>query len=164
MQLVEFFIWKNIDDKFYNNVFSIIAVVILVMQPAASIMLLSNIELRNILLISYLLLAIPYSIYKLSIQRVHSVVGESGHLQWNFFNTTPIIWIVWLFFFLFSFIYQKHWFGIIFGIVSLIIFFINYKNDHTMWSMWCWAVNSCFIYYAAYLLVFLPFIEKGSIC
>jgi len=164
MQLIEFFIWKNINNKFYNNIFSIAATLLLIIQPIISIMILSNIQLRNILLILYLLLAIPFSIYKFSTKNIHSVISESGHLRWKFFDTTPIIWFVWLFFFMFSFIYEKKWFGIIFGIVVLLITYINYKSDHTMWSMWCWSINSIMIYYAIYLLIYLPFLEKSNIC
>jgi hypothetical protein len=164
MQLIEFFIWKNINNKFYNNIFSIAATLLLIIQPIISIMILSNIQLRNMLLILYLSLATPFSIYKFSTKNIHSVISESGHLRWKFFDTTPIIWFVWLFFFMFSFIYEKKWFGIIFGIVALLITFINYKRDHTMWSMWCWIVNSIMIYYAIYLLIYLPFLEKSNIC
>lgn len=163
MQLIEFFIWKNINNKFYNNMFSIMATLLLLLQPIASIMIVSNIQLRNILLFLYLLLAIPFSIYTFSTKHIHSVISKSGHLQWKFMYN-PIIWITWLFFFLFSFIYEKMWYGIIFAIVSLIIAFINYNNDHTLWSMWCWGVNSIMIYYAIYLLIYLPFLEKLNIC
>uniref|UniRef100_A0A6C0EW38 Uncharacterized protein n=1 Tax=viral metagenome TaxID=1070528 RepID=A0A6C0EW38_9ZZZZ len=164
IQLIEFFIWKNINNKFYNNMFSIMATVLLLLQPIASIMILSNIQLRNILLFVYLLLAIPFSIYKFSTKHIHSIISKRGHLDWKFFEATPIIWITWLFFFVFSFIYEKKWFGIIFAIVALIITFINYKNDNTAWSMWCWIVNSIMIYYAFYLLIYLPFLEKSIIC
>lgn len=82
----------------------------------------------------------------------------------GFFDNTPLINIVWLFFFFFSFIYEKKYFGIIFGLVMLFITFINYKNDNTMWSMWCWIINSIMIYYAFYLLIYLPFVEKTNIC
>jgi len=164
MQLIEFFIWKNINDKFYNNIFSICGTLLLFVQPIVSIMILSNIQLRNFLLLFYLLLAIPYSTYKYFTKNIHSVISESGHLRWNFFGTTPLTWIVWLFFFLFSFIYEKQYFGFIFGLIMLCITFINYKNDHTVWSMWCWSVNSIMIYYAFYLLIYLPFIEKKNIC
>jgi len=99
MQLIEFFIWRNINNKFYNNIFSIFAVLLLIIQPIASIMIITNIQLRNLLLISYLLLVIPFSIYKFSTNHIHSVVSEGGHLIWNFFNIPPILWIVWLFFF-----------------------------------------------------------------
>ena len=166
IQLIEFFIWKNINNKLYNNMFSIMATLLLLLQPVASIMMiLSNIRLRNILLFLYLLLAIPFSIYKFSTTHIHSVISKSGHLDWNFFGVTPIISVIWLFFFLFSIIYEKKWFGIIFAIVTLVITFINYRNDNkVVESMWCWIVNSIMIYYAFYLLICLPFLEKSKIC
>ena len=164
IQLIEFFIWKNINNKFYNNIFSISATLLLIIQPIVSIMIVTNKSLRNLLLISYLLLVIPFSIYKFSTKHVHSIISKSGHLTWQFFGTSSIIWIIWLFFFLFSFVYEKKWFGLIFGLVTLLIAFVNYKNDNTIWSMWCWGVNSIMIYYATYLLIYLPFLEKMSIC
>ena len=164
MQLIEFFIWRNINNKFYNNLFSIMAIMLLSIQPIASIMLISNIQIRNILLISYLFFAIPYSIYKLSTKHIHSVVGKSGHLQWQFYDNTFIASAVWFFFFLFSFVYERMWGGLIFGLMLLFISYINYANDDTMWSMWCWVVNSVMIYYALYLLIVLPFFENKSIC
>lgn len=165
IQLIEFFIWKNINDKFYNNIFSIMATLLILLQPVASILILSNIQLRNKLLFFYLLLAIPFLIYKFSTRYIHSVISKSGHLDWKFVETTPIILIIWLFFFLFSIIYEKKWVGIIFAIVTLIITFINYRNDSAViGSMWCWIVNSIMIYYAFYLLIYLPFLEKSNIC
>lgn len=164
MQFIEFFIWRNINNKYYNNVFSICAILLLIIQPIISIMILTNIKIRNLLLFFYVLIAIPFSIYKFSTKHIHSVISELGHLRWKFYDTSPIIWIVWLFFFLFSLVYEKNWFGIIFGLVTLLISFINYKNDHSVWSMWCWSVNSIMIYYAFYLLIYLPFLEKMNIC
>jgi hypothetical protein len=164
MQLIEFFIWKNINNKFYNNVFSICGALLLIIQPIISIMIISNIKVRNLLLLLYLLLAIPYSIYKFFTKNIHSKISEQGHLNWQFFGTTPLIWSIWLFFFLFSFVYEKKYFGLIFGLITLFISFINYKNDHTVDSIWCWSVNSIMIYYAFYLLIYLPFLEKMNIC
>lgn len=164
MQLIEFFIWRNINNKFYNNLFSIMAVVLLIIQPIVSIMIVSNIQIRNILLFAYICLAIPYCIYKFSTNYIHSVVSKSGHLQWQFYDNILIVYIGWLFFFLFSFIYERMWGGLLFGLAVLFISYINYVNDHTMWSMWCWAVNSIMIYYAFYLLMVLPFLENKRIC
>jgi len=164
IQLIEFFIWKNINNKFYNNIFSISAALLLIMQPVASIMILTNVKLRNLLLISYLVLAIPFTIYKFSTTHIHSVISESGHLRWQFFGATSITWITWLCFFLFSFVYEKKWVGLFLGSTALLITFINYNNDHTLGSMWCWSVNSIMIYYAFYLLIVLPFKEKLGIC
>lgn len=164
MQLIEFFIWRNINNKFYNNLFSILGLLLLFIQPVASIMILQNIELRNLLLISYLLLAMPYSIYKFSTKHIHTVVSKYGHLKWIVFQNPSIVWVVWLFFFLFSFVNQQNWGGLLFVFITLLISFLNYINDETMASMWCWSVNSVMIYYAIYLLIYLPFLEKQKIC
>ena len=55
MQLIEFFIWRNLNNK-YNQIWSNIAVLLLLFQPIASVMILSNIEIRNVLLLILLLM------------------------------------------------------------------------------------------------------------
>jgi len=164
MQLIEFFIWRNINNKFYNNVFSIMATLLIFIQPVFSIMIIRNIQMRNILLILYLLLAIPFSIYKYLTINIHSVISESGHLRWNFFEFTPFILIIWLFFLLIGLIYEKKWVGVGIGVILACISYYNYKNDNTIESMWCWLVNSIMFYYAFYLLFYLPFYDKKNIC
>jgi hypothetical protein len=164
MQLIEYFIWKNINNKMYNHIFSVIAVLLLLVQPMASLMILTDTYLRNILLLIYLVLAIPYSIYKFSTENVHSVVSKSGHLKWMFLNLSPLDLMAWMFFFLFSLFYEKKWIGILFGVFTLIMSYFNYSRDQTVGSMWCWSVNSAMIYYAFYLLLYLPFMEKSKIC
>ena len=164
MQFIEFFIWRNINNKFYNHIFSICATFLIILQPMISLMILTNIKLRNLLLVCYLLLAIPYSIYKFFTKNIHTVVSEKKHLRWIFFELSPFIFIIWLFFFLFRYFYEKKYFGIIFAFITLVIAFINYKNDYTVGSMWCWSVNSIMIYYSFYLLIYLPFLEKNKIC
>jgi hypothetical protein len=164
MQLIEFFIWRNINNKYYNNLFSIFAVVLLIVQPIASIMIIQTSFIRNILLFIYLLLAIPFSIYQFAIKQIHTTVSKNGHLDWRFFDVSSLFLLIWLFFLLFSLIYEKLWTLTIFGIVTFIIFFINYKNNTSGPSIWCWIINSLMIYYIIYLLLFLPFLEKMQIC
>ncbi len=161
MQLIEFFIWRNIDNNFYNNIFSTMAALLIILQPVASLMLLSNISLRNTLLSVYIATAAPYFIYKVITQTMHSTVSKRGHLNWLFFNQDPVIFIIWLFFFLFSLFYERKWSGFLFGFLSMCIFYYNYASDQTAGSMWCWVVNSVMIYFAAYLLIYLPFCENG---
>jgi hypothetical protein len=145
----------------------VIAILLLLVQPITSIMLLSDTQVRNILLASYSLLAVPFTVYKFLTVRAHADVSKSGHLIWNFFgkdSVNPIVHIIWLFFFLFRFVYENKWGGFAFCAITLLISAINYKNDNSMWSMWCWVVNSVMIYYAFYLLLYLPFLEKSAIC
>lgn len=164
MQLIEFFIWKNLDNTFLNTVFSSAAVILLSLQPVVSLMLLSNIKLRNILVGIYIFLAIPFLMYTFGTKNVFSKKSKNGHLRWVSFEGMHIPFLVYLFFFLFSFMYEKQYFGIIFGMVTLFISYINYNHNRTMGSMWCWIVNSVMVYYAFYLLIYLPFSEKKKLC
>jgi hypothetical protein len=163
MQLIEFFIWRNINNRVYNNIFSIFGILLIFMQPLASLMILKNIQLRNLLIMIYLSFAIPFSIYKLFTTHIHSVLSKQGHLNWKFFGPDPFIFLFWLFFLLFIFFYEKIWVGIIFGVLSLVVVAINFINDGSAGSIWCWSVNSIMIYYAFYLLLYLPFLEKRLI-
>ena len=140
MQLIEFFIWRNIDNKFYNHIFSTMAAMLIFVQPIISLMLLPNISLRNNLLSAYLVLFIPYFTYKYITNNMKSQISNKGHLVWLFFDTNILLFFGWLFFFLFSFIYTQDFYGLIFG------------------------VNSIMIYHASYLLLYLPFCEKKKLC
>ena len=165
MQLIEYFIWRNIDNPFYNNVFSIIASIIVALQPAASLMLLSSTDLRNIMLGAYSALAIPYVVYKLFVVKTdpYSEISKQGHLSWRFLDTTLVVQAVWFSFFLFSFIYEKIWGCIGFGMIALALSYYNYKTDQSMFSMWCWMVNAVMIYYAANLIFYLPYKEHFAL-
>ena len=141
------------------------AALLIAFQPLATLMLLSNVSLRNTLLIIYIITAVPYFIYKTLTKTMHSTVSKKGHLNWVFSDLkgvyTSFAFIWWLFFFLFSLFYERQWSGFLFGFILLLISYYNYTNDQTAGSMWCWIVNSVMIYYAAYLLIYLPFCEKG---
>ena len=168
MQLTEFFIWRNIKNKYYNSFFTIIAGILLIIQPMFSIMILSNKDIKYTLLICYLLVVVYYIIaYNLFTKNTHSIISKSGHLIWLFNDKNKIghiFWLFWFFFFLFSFFYEKKWSGLFFAIATLIISYLTYKNDGTIGSMWCWVVNSMMIFYAFYLLIVLPFLERKGIC
>ena len=140
MQLIEFFIWRNINNKYYNRLFSTIACCILLFQPIASLMLLSDIKIRNLLLGLYILLAGPYTIYNFSIKNIHSIKSENGHLRWIFFQAQPIFWIIWIFFFLFSFLYNRAWSGFFFITITL---------------SFCVVMPSC-LFIIANINIFLP--------
>jgi len=163
MQLIEYFIWKNIDNKFYNKIFTISAVLLLFLQPIATNMLISDIILQRSLLFLYLVFAIPFIIYRIQTKNINSSVSKLGHLQWNIIfdiknnNIDKLLLILWFIFFLFPLFYQRNPCGFLFGFITLSIITYNYYKDNTIGSMWCWVVNSIMIYYASYLLLYLPF-------
>lgn len=169
IQLVEFFIWRNLNNKYYNYIFSFIACILLMLQPFFSIMIISEKHIRNIILSLFFLWAIPFVIYKLYTSHFYSEKSKNGHLKWLFLQGGgPLTFIIWMFFFSFSFIFEKKWITILFGISLLFISIYNYWLEKAWGSMWCWLANAIMIFYAIYLLYFsviLPYyILHNSIC
>ena len=161
MQLIEFFIWRNISNTFYNHIFSTLAAMTILIQPLITLMILPNTSLRNNLQLAYSIIFIPYFIYKFITNNMVSRISNKGHLEWLFFDTNLLLYFGWVFFFLFSFIYTQKISGFLFGVLFFFISCYNYYKDKTIGSMWCWIINSMMIYYAFYLLFYLPFCEKG---
>jgi len=164
MQLAEFFIWRNLKNADYNRLFSVCAVLIILSQPVASSMMISDPYVRNITLTSYLILAVPYSIYKFATTDIRCSVSKRGHLIWHFFDSIWVFVAMWLFFLLFGLFYQGHFHWILFGIVTLLFTLYNYHQDRSAWSMWCWLVNTSMLYFAFKLMLGLPMHEFYKGC
>ena len=164
MQLFEYFIWRNINNATYNRIFTIMATLLLLVQPIATNMLITNKLVQQNLLMLYLLCAIPFATYKFMTNKINSTVSQKGHLQWNMLvdnnnKSEHIYVIIWFFFFLFPLFYQGHKYGFLFGFLTLLVIIYNYYKDKTIGSMWCWVVNTIMLYYAGYLLFYLPFVR-----
>ena len=52
MQLIEFFLWRNIDNKKINNLLSMIGALLLLIQPIASLLMLKDDSLKYKLILS----------------------------------------------------------------------------------------------------------------
>ena len=160
MQLIEYFLWTNIKNK-YNNLFTKAVVILLFCQPIASLMLLTNISLRNTIITLYLLFAVPYTAYIILHKKLRSTVSPGGNLNWNIPAPWWMLW-AWVFIFLFSFMYEQKWPSLLFAIITFGVFI--YKEMTSSPSMWCWVINILSIYYASYILFYLPFCENKSVC
>lgn len=158
MQLIEFFIWRNLHNS-YNHVFSTIAVLLLLCQPLASLLMVPNASLRKLLMMMYGSIAVIYTLLKS--KKIHSEVSTNGHLKWNFINDSVFSYIFWFFFFLFSFVYNKMWKYLAFILLIYGISIMNYAKHKTVTSMWCWIANSQMVFFAMYLLLWLPYQEHG---
>lgn len=163
IQLVEYFIWINVDNLFYNKLFTFLAMTIIFFQPITTMMNIKNEKIKKMMIISYLCLMIPYILMNYN-KNIYSTVSPKGHLSWNLMNYenkfAKIIGLAWLFFFLFPLFYEEYNVGFIFGILTLLVIYYNYINDNSVESMWCWVVNSIMIYYAGYLMFYLPYSLK----
>lgn len=168
MQLIEFFIWRNINNPLSNKIFTILATLLLLVQPIATNMLfpVKYKMIQQSMLFIYLLLVIPFASYRFMTKNIHSSVSRLGHLEWNMLVDNDTIegnalMAIWLIFFLVPLFYQEKKYGLIFGGLTLLVMVYNYYMDKTVGSMWCWIVNSIMLFYAGYLMLYLPFIVKS---
>lgn len=164
MQFFEYFIWLNVKNPLYNSIFTILATLLLLVQPIATNMLITNKSVQQNMLLIYLICMIPFAGYRFMTKKINSTVSDLGHLQWNMLLDyrlveDRVITVLWFLFFLFPLFYEGKIFGFLFGFITLLIIIYKYYKDNTIGSMWCWIVNSIMIYYAGYLLFYLPFFK-----
>lgn len=161
VQLIEFFIWKNIQNKTYNGFFTTLLFAIFFLQPISTNMLIQDKTIQTNMLTMYFIIFIPLAIYFLSTTtKIYSSVSILGHLKYNIPVSTQqkiILFLLWIFFFLFPLFYEKYTSGFLFGLLTLTTMFIQYYNTETVPSMWCWISNTIMIYYSIVLLVYLPY-------
>lgn len=164
VQLLEYLVWRNLKNPFYNKLYSILICIVVISQPAFSVMLIPKESVRNSMVLLYSVLTIPYLVYKLMTVNMHCVKSKCGHLEWNMLAYNPYLWTNWFIFFLFGLVYSKQVAWALFAIGTLIVAFLNYLNDRSAESMWCWLSNSLMTFFAVKLLFWLPFVEKGFGC
>lgn len=165
IQILEFFIWKNFKNK-YNVFFTKCIFFLLILQPAAALMLISNINLRNLLLIPYLIIGFIFILNIILTNKIVSTISKVGHLKWNYFDikignfkiNSFLEWY-WILLLLIPFFYQQIWITFFFGIITLCL--CIYKEFNTVGSTWCWFINSLSFYLLFYLLIYLPLKENG---
>jgi len=172
MQLLEFFAWRNMKNRSVNLFLSAMISLLLFLQPIASLMLVENESIKTTLIVWYIVFSFLVFLVEIYIKREKSwaaleksiliSVSPSGHLQWKqtdnplFDNLTVFVWMC---FFLFSFFYNGEFATILFALFLLAASIYGYYKDGSYKSMWCWIVNSFFLYFAFYLLIQAPFMK-----
>ena len=164
MQLIEFFIWRNLNNKDLNKLFSNLGALLLLLQPVASLTMLKDIDLRNKMLTLYVIPAFSYFIYEFVNKDFLTVVSKTGHLKWDWLDVSGnkrILLIAWLFFLFFSLFYNKYYLVVTYTVVLLIISLYSYQKDGSFGSLWCWSINSLMLFFVIKLLVILPYKQHG---
>jgi len=164
MQLIEFFIWRNLEDKKINKLLSVLGALLLIIQPIASLMMLKNNALKWKMITIYSVPALIYFIYKLNYHNFYTSVSKSGHLNWHWSisnNKITFTFLFYMFFLLYSIFVNKYYLLMTYALVLLILSYYLYKKDDTVNSIWCWSVNTLMLIFAFQLLILLPFKEHG---
>ena len=152
MQFYEYLLWKHLNNKLINYFISILGLLLLSIQPIASLTLLNDINLRNNLILTYSIPTFIYISYQIKTNHVHTTISKLGHLKWNWtYNPSTLysffIYIFYLFFLYISLFINKYYSGIIITLPLFIIMYYLYYKDGTAGSLWCWSVNTVMIYY-----------------
>lgn len=145
IQLVEFFIWRNINNEYWNFVFSTIGIGVIFVEPLLSMSFMSPGLARNLLAAAYILFCLVLVLPQIP-WRPHSIKAANGHLKWKwmpFTNsyTTKMILLIWSVFFLIPLVYAKMWQALMLGSLILLISTAAYMRGGTIASMWCWLAN-----------------------
>ena len=61
--MVEYFIWKNIDNPQWNSIFSLCGLIVLLLEPLCSMFLIEDTKIRNPIIIAYILYLIIFGVY-----------------------------------------------------------------------------------------------------
>jgi hypothetical protein len=164
MQLFEFILWRNLDNKKINNAVSTLGLLLLCSQPVASLLLLENIPLRNLLLAIYTVPTTIFFIYNIWKTKIHTTISPSGRLSWKwlFYGDNLVahafLMSFYLFFLLFSIFYNQYYIAFL---VILFYFLIAYyfMKDGCAGSVWCVSVNIVIVYFVLKILILMPVSE-----
>lgn len=170
VQLIEFFLWRNLKNKYLNEILSKMISWVITIQPITLLMMVSDSTLKYTIGILYALYVISYFEYRrLFIPIVfHTSIGKNGHLSWewmNFKGYENIVPAIYLFFYVAILLNIGNPILCAFGILSLIVSLIFWYKYNTYGTMWCWIANVFLLYFIVNILLIQPLYEyNGSAC
>jgi hypothetical protein len=169
MQLIEFFLWRNLKNKSLNKLFSQIASVVVFIQPLTLMLMIPNIIIKFVIILLYLIFVIAYYVYRGIYNPIifHTSIGTNGHLSWEWMNYKGyenMFSFIYLLFFVTSLLFIKNTLLSLFVLISLIISLFLYYKYNTFSSMWCWYVNLFLLYFIIDILIIKPFYEYNGLC
>lgn len=176
MQLLEFFMWKHLEDKNMNTFLSKVGLFILFAQMFTFILLVDDPMYRYSILSVFLLTCLFFSVYTLTNPIVFKTREAGGHLSWDWVIIPGLsswmnvaLLILFLSFYFVPALLMKGNQSLklqltIAGIFFFIFAYLVGKKEHTYGSLWCWAINFFFIYFVVNILIVQPFYEYNGLC
>jgi hypothetical protein len=155
MQLIEFFLWKNLKDPVWNRFFSYMVFILLAIQPLAISLIISDFTVRLLfigLYIIYIILTL-YVFFNTN-EDIYSVsVAKNKHLSWNWVENYVHVYCIYLLFFVGLLIEKEYtMFLILFGTYGYSI--INFYKERTFSTIWCWSSNIIGFYILIRIYIF----------
>ena len=167
VQLTEFFLWKNLNNKINNYYLSKVISFLIFIQMFLLILMIPNLKLRYMILILFIMVfTIYYYMYKGN-NLSYTYVGKNGHLSWNWMNYKGYdnIWLfVWLLFYIIPCLLLNNFILSLFVLSSMVFSLFFYFKSNTFGTMWCWSSNLLFLYFIVDILIIQPFYEYNGLC
>jgi hypothetical protein len=168
MQLIEFFLWRNLKASDINKYLSKLASFIFILQPLFLILIIPTLSTRYMMLFIYSIFMLTYLFYKKMYSPInfHTSIGKNGHLSWEFVNLKgyeTIFTILYLLIYLSTVFIINNTLLTIFIIPAFLISLFYYK-DNTFGTMWCWITNLFLLYLIMNILIIQPYLEYNGLC
>ena len=169
MQLIEFFLWRNLTNKNLNNLLSRIAGWIPLLQILILIFMIHNNTIKYIILLSYSIFLLFYYFYIELYKTIifETTIGKNGHLVWEWINTKGydnlFLYITLLFYIIPIFFIHLPILNL-FIVFSLFVSIFFYFKHRTFGTMWCWSINLFLLYFIVDILIIKPYYEYNNLC
>jgi hypothetical protein len=161
IQLVEYFIWTNIDDKIRLRFFGFLTYFIIFLQPIMLMYFTKNYKYI------YIYIALQLSTLILCLTLIDNIefpfniaVAKNGHLAWYWSNSYVymlLFVITYLVFYLYLIYIYANPLIFIISIMTLLYSLYNYYKSYTIGSMWCWFAN---LIVSVYLIIAIYKFDK----
>jgi hypothetical protein len=144
MQLVEYFLWKNMENPKQLELWSKIGSILIVSQPLFLMNMMKDSRLKWQLMAAYLVVVGGW--FALKTKQFETRVGSNGHLEWNWFPTDSwgVVWAISWFVPLILSQNYKLLFLALAGFIPSVYYYLKYK---TWGTMWCWISVFVWIFY-----------------
>jgi len=170
MQLLEYFLWRNLKHKSMNTLLSKMGLGLLILQILSLLFMVEGMY-RSILFVLFLLYLIAVYLYKSMYSPFvfKTTVSKNGHLSWDwlqFLGYEKIILFVGLLFYTVPAFFLKSvsYSNLVLGGIFFLIAYMVSKNDNTYGSLWCWLVNLLLLKEVIGILLVKPYYEYNGLC
>ena len=144
MQLVEYFAWRNINDKNALSLISKAGLLLILLQP--SIMTLASLSSKLLypFLGTYAAFVFVFLTVIYPIQDINFTMHNASnvHLSWDWLDVPHISAFIWVGFLAFPFLSAKRYIETFLLVLSFIVCYALYIKTNTWGSMWCWIANA----------------------
>ncbi len=155
IQLIEYFLWKNLKDKKNNEFYSKLGYLNIFLEPIGACLLIDNIQIRYFSILLYILLFSIYYLFNYKQIDFSTTLSKNGFLQWNSLsieNNHIYYAIIWFIFFFGGILLSKDLFimGVTFSTFIFTVYNITKHNSFA--SYWCSISNILWFYVLGWII------------